>query len=184
MKIGIYSGSFNPVHFGHTGLALWILNHTDLDEIWMMVTPNNPLKDATIMTDEATRLFDLRKVLATIGDKRCKASDFEFTLPRPSYTAETLRQLRNQYPEHEFVLIIGEDNWEIFDKWKDYDEILRLHEVLVYPRRPLRGKIADAERPVSPERPPFGLKEIKGVQSLNNAPYFDISSTEIRNNCK
>lgn len=180
MKIGIYSGSFNPVHFGHTGLALWILNHTDLDEIWMMVTPNNPLKDATIMTDEATRLFDLRKVLATIGDKRCKASDFEFTLPRPSYTAETLRQLRKQYPEHEFVLIIGEDNWEIFDKWKDYDEILAKHTIYIYPRHlPAKRSCSDSGRAAQRS---FSAAVIqpKAVY-LKDAPYFDISSTEIRN---
>ncbi|MCQ2284826.1 MAG: nicotinate (nicotinamide) nucleotide adenylyltransferase [Bacteroidales bacterium] len=179
MKIGIYSGSFNPVHFGHTGLALWILNHTDLDEIWMMVTPNNPLKDATIMTDEATRLFDLRKVLATIGDKRCKASDFEFSLPRPSYTAETLRQLRKQYPEHEFVLIIGEDNWEIFDKWKDYDEILAKHTIYIYPRHLPASKTSGLSGR-SPVCQRSGLSGRSPVY-LKDAPLFDISSTEIRN---
>ena len=123
----------------------------------------------------------------------CKifTSDFEFTLPRPSYTAATLKALREQYSEHEFVLIIGEDNWDIFDKWKDYEEILRLHEIYIYPRKQtaaLKDRYVEgptlSERPVSPERPPFGLKEIRGVRYLREAPLFDISSTEIRNNCK
>lgn len=180
MKIGIYGGSFNPMHYGHTGLSKWVIDNTDLDELWLMVSPNNPLKDSKILGGEEERLKGAKEAIAALNDERIKVSDFEFSLPRPSYTAETLRQLRKQYPEHEFVLVIGEDNWAIFDQWKDYEEILRLHEVLVYPRRPLRCTTADAERPPLAERPPFGLKEIKGVRFLQNAPYFDISSTEIR----
>ena len=180
MKIGIYGGSFNPMHYGHTGLSKWVIDNTDLDELWLMVSPNNPLKDSKILGREEERLRGAKEAIAALHDERIKVSDFEFSLPRPSYTAETLRQLRKQYPEHEFVLVIGEDNWAIFDQWRDWEEILRLHEVLVYPRRPLSLKDRFAERPTSSERPPFGLKEIKGVRYLKDAPLFDISSTEIR----
>lgn len=182
MKIGIYGGSFNPMHYGHTGLSKWVIDNTDLDELWLMVSPNNPLKDSKILGGEEERLKGAKEAIAALNDERIKVSDFEFSLPRPSYTAETLRQLRKQYPEHEFVLVIGEDNWEIFDKWKDYEEILRLHQVYIYPRKQTAAlKDRFAEGPASPERPPFGLKEIKGVRFLQDAPYFDISSTEIRN---
>ena len=179
MKIGIYGGSFNPMHYGHTGLAKWVIENTDLDELWLMVSPNNPLKDSALLGGEAERLKGAKEAIAALHDPRIRVSDFEFSLPRPSYTAETLRQLRQRYPEHEFVLVIGEDNWAIFDRWRDYEEILRLHKVLVYPRRPLRCTTADAERPAAPEGP-LTLKEQMGVTFLRNAPYFDISSTEIR----
>ena len=101
MKIGIYGGSFNPIHFGHTGLAQWVVRNTDLDEVWLMVSPNNPLKDASILADEQKRLAASKEA---IGDgrldsgKRIIVSDFEFTLPRPNYTANTLRELQKQYP--------------------------------------------------------------------------------------
>ena len=93
-KVGIYGGSFNPVHFGHMGLAEWVLTHTDLDELWLMVTPNNPLKDSRILADEHERLNGVREAISRLqlpAGKRLVASDFEFHLPRPSYTANTLR---------------------------------------------------------------------------------------------
>ena len=138
MKIGIYGGSFNPIHFGHTGLAQWVVNNTDLDEVWLMVSPNNPLKDASILADEQKRLAAAKE---TIGDgrlasgKRIIVSDFEFTLPRPNYTANTLRELQKQYSQHEFTLIIGEDNLEIFPKWREYTYLLENFRILVYPRK-------------------------------------------------
>ena len=176
MKIGIYGGSFNPVHFGHLGLVKWVIDHTDLDEIWMLVSPNNPLKDSHILADEQTRLSALRMALAELKDERIKASDFEFSLPRPSYSAATLKKLRETYPEHEFVLIIGQDNWDIFDKWKDWEEILRLHEVIVYPRIS-KFRVESVECRVVDK---FNSLEFKGVTFLEEAPYFDVSSTEIR----
>ena len=178
MKIGIYGGSFNPIHFGHTGLAQWVVNNTDLDEVWLMVSPNNPLKDASILVDEQKRLAAAKE---TIGDgrlasgKRIIVSDFEFTLPRPNYTANTLRELQKQYPQHEFTLIIGEDNLEIFPKWREYTYLLENFRILVYPRK---GSGKSVEQMMQE----LETAHIKEVQLLANAPYFEISSTELRKN--
>lgn len=178
MKIGIYGGSFNPIHFGHTGLAQWVVENTDLDEVWLMVSPNNPLKDASILADEQKRLAAAKEA---IGDgrlasgKRIIVSDFEFTLPRPNYTANTLRELQKQYPQHEFTLIIGEDNLEIFPKWREYTYLLENFRILVYPRK---GSGKSVEQMIQE----LGTAHIKEVQLLANAPYFEISSTELRKN--
>lgn len=164
-KIGIYGGSFNPVHFGHAGLAEWIAGHTDLDEVWLMVSPNNPLKDKRILADEQERLEQVRTAIA--GKKGLVASDFEFHLPRPSYTVDTLRALNRAYPEHTFSLIMGADNLCILPKWKDYTYILAHYRIFVYPRHgyQIDSVIYEGD-----------------IQVLRDAPYFDISSTEIRNN--
>ena len=178
MKIGIYGGSFNPIHFGHTGLAQWVVENTDLDEVWLMVSPNNPLKDASILADDQKRLAAAKEA---IGDgrlasgKRIIVSDFEFTLPRPNYTANTLRELQKQYPQHEFTLIIGEDNLEIFPKWREYTYLLENFRILVYPRK-------GSEKSVEQMMQELGTAHIKEVQLLANAPYFEISSTELRKN--
>ena len=178
MKIGIYGGSFNPIHFGHTGLAQWVVRNTDLDEVWLMISPNNPLKDASILADEQKRLAAAKEA---IGDgrlasgKRIIVSDFEFTLPRPNYTANTLRELQKQYPQHEFTLIIGEDNLEIFPKWREYTYLLENFRILVYPRK-------GSEKSVEQMMQELETAHIKEVQLLANAPYFEISSTELRKN--
>ena len=178
MKIGIYGGSFNPIHFGHTGLAQWVVNNTDLDEVWLMVSPNNPLKDASILADEQKRLAAAKEA---IGDgrlasgKRIIVSDFEFTLPRPNYTANTLRELQKQYPQHEFTLIIGEDNLEIFPKWREYTYLLENFRILVYPRKGSKKSVEQMMQELE-------TAHIKEVQLLANAPYFEISSTELRKN--
>ncbi len=169
------------MHYGHTGLAKWVIENTDLDELWLMVSPNNPLKDSALLGGEAERLRGAKEAIAALNDERIKVSDFEFSLPRPSYTAETLRQLRQRYPEHEFVLVIGEDNWAIFDRWRDWEEILRLHQVYIYPRHPLPGE--SHPTPLLPysstPNTASAAWQPKAV-FLRNAPYFDISSTEIR----
>ena len=177
MKIGIYGGSFNPIHFGHTGLAQWVVNNTDLDEVWLMVSPNNPLKDASILADEQVRLREAKEAIKRLGDeaKRIIVSDFEFTLPRPNYTANTLRELQKQYPQHEFTLIIGEDNLEIFPKWREYTYLLENFRILVYPRK---GSGKSVEQMMQE----LETAHIKEVQLLANAPYFEISSTELRKN--
>ena len=178
MKIGIYGGSFNPIHFGHTGLAQWVVENTDLDEVWLMVSPNNPLKDASILADEQKRLAAAKEA---IGDgrlasgKRIIVSDFEFTLPRPNYTANTLRELQKQYPQHEFTLIIGEDNLEIFPKWREYTYLLENFRILVYPRKGSKKSVEQMMQELK-------TAHIKEVQLLANAPYFEISSTELRKN--
>lgn len=184
MKIGIYGGSFNPIHFGHTGLAQWVVNNTDLDEVWLMVSPNNPLKDASILVDEQKRLAAAKEA---IGDgrlasgKRIIVSDFEFTLPRPNYTANTLRELQKQYPQHEFTLIIGEDNLNIFNKWREYQYILDNYRIFVYPRRDKAGT-QGATQPAAGTQPREATLPAKGTIFLTGAPYFDISSTELRKN--
>ena len=170
MKVGIYGGSFNPVHFGHVGLAKWVIEHTDLDELWLMVSPNNPLKPAGILAPEQERLEAVREAVKDI--KGVCASDFEFALPRPSYTANTLRELQRAYPEHEFTLVIGEDNIAIFNRWKEYEFILENFRVFVYPRR---GESMSAEPSVF-----CPMKPVKEIVFLKDAPLFDISSSAIR----
>lgn len=189
MKIGIYGGSFNPIHFGHTGLAKWVLEHTDLDEVWLMISPNNPLKDKSILADEQERLEKAREAIGdgilAMGNeakgKRIWVSDFEFHLPRPTYTANTLRALAREYPEHEFTLIIGEDNLQIFDQWREYQYILDNYRVFVYPRRDKAGT-QGATQPAAGTQPREATLPAKGTIFLTGAPYFDISSTELRKN--
>lgn len=167
-KIGIYGGSFNPVHYGHIGLAKWVIEHTDLDELWLLVSPNNPLKPASLLAPEQERLEAVRQAVKDIP--HVVASDFEFSLPRPSYTANTLRALQNRYPEHAFTLVIGEDNLAIFDRWREYEYILSNFRIFVYPRH---GEPTDLPSPVL---------QAKNIHFLASAPYFDISSTQIRAN--
>lgn len=175
MKIGIYGGSFNPIHFGHTGLANWIINNTDIDEVWLMVSPHNPLKSSSTLEDEHKRLNSAK--LAVKDMKNIIVSDFEFTLPRPNYTANTLRKLAEQFPQHEFTLIIGEDNLGIFDQWREYIYILRCYRIFVYPRR---GADTAAEEIIKKLK----KEGIKDLRYLQDAPYHDISSSEIRTNKK
>ena len=181
MKIGIYGGSFNPIHFGHTGLAKWVLEHTDLDEVWLMVSPNNPLKDKSILADEQERLREVREAIRQLGNEAIRVSDFEFALPKPNYTANTLRALAKAYPEHEFTLIIGEDNLQIFDKWREYQYILDNYRVFVYPRRDKAGT-QGATQPAAGTQPREATLPAKGTIFLTGAPYFNISSTELRKN--
>ena len=169
MKIGIYGGSFNPVHFGHVGLAKWIIENTDLDELWLMVSPNNPLKPVGILAPEEERLVAVREAVKDIP--HVIASDFEFALPRPSYTANTLRALQAAYPQHEFTLIIGEDNIAIFPKWREYEYILANYRVFVYPRR-------GNSQTIKPSN--YQTFNSKNLVFLSSAPLFDISSTQIR----
>ena len=183
-SIGIYGGSFNPVHFGHVGLAKWVIENTDLDELWLMVSPNNPLKPANLLAPEGERLAAVSKAIQDIP--HVKASDFEFSLPRPSYTANTLRELQKAYPDADFTLIIGEDNIAIFDRWREYEFILANFRIFVYPRREnLSDDGLTAKRSNSPQD---GLTTqwsnsvaVKEIRYLSGAPLFDISSTQIRN---
>ncbi len=163
MKIGIFSGSFNPIHVGHLVLANYITEFTEVDEIWFLVTPQNPLKENSELIDEDLRLEMTRLALEAYPNFKC--SDFEFTLPRPSYTVNTLNALSEKYPEHEFYLIIGADNWDTFHQWKDYKSILDKHHIYVYPR-------LDAKLTISK-----GLRS--SVEALES-PIIEISSTFIR----
>ena len=162
MKTGIFSGSFNPIHIGHLALANYLCEFAGLDEVWFVVSPLNPLKDEADLLDNDLRL---EMVSLAIGNyPKFKASDFEFTLPRPSYTVQTLRLLKDQYPDREFHLIIGADNWQQFHLWKEYETILNTTQILVYPRPGYE---------VQENKLPHTIKVVK-------APLLDISSTFIR----
>ncbi|MBO5613841.1 MAG: nicotinate (nicotinamide) nucleotide adenylyltransferase [Prevotella sp.] len=133
MRIGLFGGSFNPIHNAHIALGTTMLSAMSLDEVWYLVSPRNPLKQhSTDLLDEEVRLHLTR--LALEDYPRLRASDYEFHLPRPSYTWNTLQHLRQDYPQHEFVLIIGGDNYEKFHKWAHYQDILDNYEIAVYPR--------------------------------------------------
>ena len=164
MKIGIFSGSFNPIHLGHTRLAAYIRQQAGLDEVWLMVSPNNPLKSASELMDEKLR-YHLAQ-LATAALEGIRPSDFEFHLPKPSYTIHTLEQLTAAYPQHQFSLIIGSDNMAIFHKWKDWQRILALYPIIVYPRE---GDDLDALKQLYPM-----------MHVIEGAPLLNISATEIR----
>ena len=164
MKIGIFSGSFNPIHLGHTRLAAFIRQQAGLDEVWLMVSPNNPLKVASELMDEKLR-YHLAQ-LATAELEGIRPSDFEFHLPKPSYTIHTLEQLTAAYPQHQFSLIIGSDNMAIFHKWKDWQRILALYPIIVYPRE--GDDLAS-------------LKQLYPMMHvIEGAPLLNISATEIR----
>ena len=161
-QVGIFGGSFNPVHIGHLALANYLCEYEGLDEVWFLVTPRNPLKQDDTLLDDALRLRLVQ--LATAGYPKFRASDFEFRLPRPSYTVNTLEQLREAYPENTFHLIVGSDNWQLFHRWYRWEEILSRHPLLVYPR---------AGYPVDEASLPAGVR-------LSKAPLFEVSSTFIR----
>ncbi|WP_283685505.1 nicotinate (nicotinamide) nucleotide adenylyltransferase [Dysgonomonas sp. Marseille-Q5470] len=163
MKIGIFSGSFNPIHVGHLILANYIVEYTDIEEVWLLVSPLNPLKSEDDLSDKYVRL-EMTK-LALEGYPKIKASDFEFDLPKPSYTINTLDALKVKYPEHDFTLVIGADNWAIFESWHETDKILENYKLKIYPRLGFRIKIPDR------------LKQ--KVEALDS-PIIEISSTFIR----
>lgn len=132
MKIGLFFGTYNPVHVGHMVIANYMVEFTDLDQIWMVVTPQNPFKQKESMLQDFDRLHLVR--LAIGDDLRVRPSDIEFNLPQPNYTATTLVYLKEKFPQHDFALIMGADNLNHFHKWKNHDEILKNHELYVYPR--------------------------------------------------
>ena len=131
MNIGIFSGSFNPIHIGHLALANYLCEYGDLDEVWFMVTPHNPLKEENELMDDKLRLKLVQ--LATEGYPKFRASDFEFHLPRPSYTVHTLDALKRTYPQHTFHLVIGSDNWRLFHRWYESERIIAENHLLVSP---------------------------------------------------
>ncbi len=168
MKIGLYFGTFNPIHVGHMIIANHMAEHTDLEQIWMVVTPHNPLKQKSTLLDDYHRLHLVR--LATEDYPKIKPSDIEFKLPQPNYTVTTLAHLMEKYPQHEFSLIMGEDNLKSFHKWKNYEYILEHHDIYIYPR-------------VSEEAENEGLKGHARIHQVA-APIVEISSTFIREQIK
>ncbi|MFV0536336.1 MAG: nicotinate (nicotinamide) nucleotide adenylyltransferase [Dysgonomonas sp.] len=163
MNIGIFSGSFNPIHVGHVILANYIVEFTEIDEIWFLVSPQNPLKSAEELSDQQLRLEMTKLALRKYA--KLRVSDFEFDMPKPSYTIDTLRALRDKYPENTFSLIIGADNWNVFESWREYDKIWGEFKLKVYPRLGSRITI------------PNKLKH--KVEALDS-PIVEMSSTFIR----
>ncbi len=164
MRIALYFGSFNPLHNGHLALAQYIVQTHEADELWFVVSPKNPHKGQHELLDEHLRLE--MTVLATQHQPALKVTDIEFAMPLPSYSIDTLRKLKNDFPQHTFALLIGSDNALVFDKWKDYQTLLAEFEVLVYPRR---GYDFEA------------VKALYPTMRLLDTPYYDISSTQVRN---
>jgi nicotinate-nucleotide adenylyltransferase len=163
MHIGLFFGSFNPVHVGHLIIAEAALNHTGIDRLWMIVSPQNPFKKKANLLSEYNRL---RMAELGIGDNiRMQASNIEFHLPKPSYTIDTLTYLRDKYPDYTFSLIMGQDNLLYFHKWKNYEAILKYYKVFVYPR--------------GNDTPKTELDDHPNV-SFFKAPLLDISATYIR----
>ncbi|MCM1022241.1 MAG: nicotinate (nicotinamide) nucleotide adenylyltransferase [Muribaculum sp.] len=160
-KIGIFGGSFNPVHIGHLMLASWIAQSGLVDRVWLMLSPANPLKSDSSLVEDNQRREMLEIALA--DSKLIELCTLELELPRPSYTINTLSELNRRYPQFDFTLIVGSDNLEIFDKWRSHEELLSRYGLIVYPR------------------PGYPIQDVlpTGVTTVD-APLLEISSTEIR----
>ena len=163
MRIGLFGGSFNPIHNAHIALASTICEQARLDEVWFMVSPQNPLKQAQDLLDENER-YEMVKLALESQEKVLMASNYEFHLERPSYTWKTLRALKLDFPQHEFSLIIGGDNWVRFPRWAHSEEILANHHIYIYPRED--SEIDEATLP-------------KNVH-LIHTPKINITSTMLR----
>lgn len=161
MNIGLYFGSFNPVHSGHLIICNHILNETALEKVWFIVSPQNPFKTNSTLLNEYNRLHLLK--LATEDDPRIRVSDIEFSLPKPSYTSVTLAHLQERYPEHQFSIIMGSDSFQNLHKWKNYEFIVKNYAIYVYQR---------AGFPID--------NHIKARLTLVDAPLLQISATQIR----
>lgn len=178
MTTGIFGGTFNPIHNGHVALAHTLLSEAQLDELWFVVSPQNPWKQHQTLLDDALRLQMVEAALE--GEACMKASDWEFRLPRPSYMWHTLQSLSAAHPEREFVLIIGGDNWQSFSQWYRSEDILKNYRIVVYPRAAADGQSSSvsemsASAPQVCDAPPSA----RGI-TLLGAPLLNVSSTEIR----
>jgi len=161
MRVGLFFGSFNPIHIGHLIIANHILNETDLNKIWFVISPQNPFKPAHTLLNNYDRLHLVNK--ATENDPRIKASDVEFKLPRPSYTIDTLNHLQEKHPTNEFVIIMGSDSFQNLNKWKNYETIIKGFQLSIY------------------KRPGFEIvNNINASIITTDAPLLDISATYIR----
>ena len=168
MKVGLYFGTFNPIHVGHLIIANHIVENSDLDQLWMVVTPHNPLKKKSGLLADYHRLQMVH--LATEDYDKIIPSDIEFKLPQPNYTVNTLAHLQEKFPQHEFSLIMGEDNLKSLKKWKNYELILNDYHLYVYPR-------------ISTDEIPEEFANHPNIHKVN-APIIELSSTFIRNSIK
>lgn len=160
MNIALFGGSFDPIHNGHLAIANYIVQNNEVDEFWFLLSPQNPLKTNLRQTCDKDRLNMLH--CAIEENPKFKICDIELSLPKPSYTIDTLNELKKHYPEHQFSLVIGEDNLSVFEKWKDYKTIVANHKIYVYPRHNAMATFKHSNIVIT------------------QAPFFNISSTEIR----
>ena len=161
MKIGLFFGSFNPVHVGHLIIANHVANNTDLKQVWFVVSPQNPFKQSSSLLNEYNRLHMIKSAID--GENKLRASSVEFKLPKPSFTVDTLAYLAEKYPEHEFSLIMGSDGFQNLNKWKNYEVLVKNYSFFIY------------------KRPGFEIKQDWGANiTLLTAPLLEISSTRIR----
>lgn len=167
LKVGLYFGSYNPIHIGHLAIANYMAEYTDIDQLWFVVSPQNPHKKKANLLDDYQRLEMVHR--AVEGDDRLRASNIEFSLPKPSYTIYTLAYLNEQHPGYLFKIMMGSDNLESFHKWKNYEMIVENYGVIVYPR---------------PGFDKSKVKNHKNITIVENAPLMEISSSFIRNAIK
>ncbi|WP_010251213.1 nicotinate (nicotinamide) nucleotide adenylyltransferase [Myroides injenensis] len=170
MKVGLYFGTFNPIHVGHLVIANHMVQYTDLDEVWMVVTPHSPLKKKKGLLEDFHRIHMVN--LATTDYDYIKPSDIEFNLPQPNYTINTMAHLHERYPKYEFALLMGQDNLDSFPKWKNYEVLLERYSIYVYPR------IFEDRMESNP------LLSHPNIHLVENAPIMEISATFIRDSIK
>jgi len=161
MNIGLYFGSFNPIHIGHLIIANHVLNELNIDKIWFVISPLNPFKNSSNLMNEYERFYLVQKAIE--HDVRLKASDIEFSLPKPSYTVHTLTYLVEKYPEHSFSIVMGSDGFQNLDKWKNSEVIIEKYPIIIY------------------KRPGFEVdNKLNAKITILHAPLLEISSTHIR----
>jgi nicotinate-nucleotide adenylyltransferase len=165
MNIGLYFGSYNPIHIGHLIIGSHVANHTDIQQVWLVVSPQNPLKHSSVLLNEYHRLHLVQ--LAVGDDPQLKASDVEFKLPRPSYTIDTLTYLSEKYPQHRFSIVMGSDSFQNLPRWKNYELLLKNYSFIIY------------------RRPGYEISERYAARiQILDAPLLEISATEIRHAIK
>lgn len=176
MNIGLYFGTFNPIHIGHLIISNYMADYTDLDQVWLVVSPQNPLKKKSSLLEDYHRLAIVK--VAIDDNLKLRASDIEFKMPRPSYTSDTLAYIKDKHQEHQFHLIMGEDNLRTFHKWKNYENILENHKVYVYPRVLTIQEEEEVEE--IGYLPKNELQDHQNVVLCDDAPIMKVSSSFIR----
>lgn len=169
MNIGLYFGSFNPIHVGHLIIAQYMIQREDIDAVWFVVSPQNPFKDKATLLKDYHRLALVR--LAIEEEPNFKAEDIEFDMPQPSYTIDTLTYIQEKHPDKKFSLLMGEDNLKGFKKWKNYEKILENHKIFVYPR--IEGNPIESD-----------LKSHESIEFCEDVPLMKISASYIRHQIK
>ena len=176
MKVGLYFGTYNPIHVGHLIIANHMVETSELDQVWLVVSPQNPLKNKATLLADYHRLALVKT--AVEGNAKLKACNIEFDLPKPSYTIDTLTYIQEKYPEHHFSIIMGEDNLRTLHKWKNYEQILNNHNIYVYPRALTQQELLEES---SRKETPF--KDHPKI-TITDSPVMKISASFIRNAIK